>query len=113
MMMNAMGMTNVGHRWRCHLESLDGASTEIAGVITPSPYRNAPPKRPSADEHPFDGAIHLAMCRWRMSASRASTPTSRGCPARRMNATYFTLTISTSDPENQRQQPVDVCRRSA
>ena len=77
-------------------------STEIAGVITPSPKnRQAPamPTRASALRMPVPTETRCA------SAISARMPPSPRLSARMISVTYFTVTISTSDQKISDRMP--------
>ena len=67
--------------------------TEIAGVIMPSPYNSAAPKRPIAISARRDDTPGLLLT----SATSARMPPSPPLSARITNSTYFTDTVMTSD----------------
>ena len=80
-------------------------STEMAGVITPSPYRRAAPKSPSATSSNRRFLSSPRRFCWRSRASRARIPPSPRLSARRMNTMYFTLTTRISDQRISERTP--------
>jgi hypothetical protein len=72
-------------------------STEIAGVIIPSPYRSAEPNKPTEinSQRRFLSPSRRSVCS--SNASRASTPPSPLLSARMMKEMYFSATTMISD----------------
>src|SRR6185436_462516 len=98
MMANDNGTTNFARSALTTSNPSVAPNTEIAGVMMPSPYRNAPPNKPSMISAPRHRSGRSAFRRVSMiNASSAYTPPSPRLSARRMKPTYFTATISTND----------------
>ncbi len=97
MMPNAIGTTKRVSVGAMTFSPSTAPNTETAGVMMPSPYRKAPPNNPIVMRNVRRHRSASRCCRCMMSASSANTPPSPLLSARRMNVTYFTLTISTSD----------------
>ena len=69
-------------------------STEIAGVMTPSPKKIAVPKMPTTSSRRRSGGRSRTACE--ASASMAIRPPSPLLSARRIRTTYLTETITVS-----------------
>ena len=97
-------------------------STEMAGVITPSPYSSAEPKRPSVMRTYLARLTSCQLCRFcflplpsvarfltvptrAASAIRASTPPSPLLSARMTYRMYFTDTTSVIDQKTRESSP--------
>src|SRR6185369_14752357 len=81
-------------------------STEIAGVMNPSPKNSAAPKTPTALTGPHTRQLLLAL---ETNVLRASTPPSPRLSARSTIATYLTEMISTSDQRISDRMPRMFC----
>ena len=81
-------------------------STEMAGVMTPSPYSSAAPISPTTrrDARQVPGRA----CRASSSARSATTPPSPRLSARMMRMAYFTEMIMISDQRISDTMPVAV-----
>jgi len=67
-------------------------STEMAGVITPSPKKMAVPKMPRASNLPRKAGLSFTAVE--ASVSMATRPPSPLLSARRISVTYFSDTIT-------------------
>ena len=76
-------------------------STEMAGVMTPSPYSNAAPNRAANTTHTPE---RLSL-RPGTRANSAKMPPSPLLSARMMNDRYFTATTMMSDQKNSDKRP--------
>lgn len=76
-------------------------STEIAAVMTPSPYKSAAPKSAASTTKVRPMVLVLPGTR----ASSAKMPPSPLLFARMMNAMYFTLTTIVSDQKKSESTP--------
>jgi hypothetical protein len=83
-------------------------STEIAGVITASPKKNAAPAMPS----PSSRDTLPWATRW-PSAIRAKMPPSPSLSARSSTTTYFNVTISVSAQRMSESTPTTASRGTA
>ena len=81
-------------------------STEIAGVITPSPKNSAAPNKPSAMIHQRIRGCLTPRC---ASDINAMMPPSPLLSARMMKVAYFTLTTRISDQKISESTPNTLC----
>ena len=81
-------------------------STEIAGVMTPSPKNRDAPNTPS-NPTTYAERLPLSNVRW-ASAISAMMPPSPSLSARMMMVTYFTVTTSISDQNTSDRMPSTV-----
>ena len=79
-------------------------STEIAGVITPSPYSSAAPNRPAQVSNVVRDSSRLPKC-GPTSASRARIPPSPWLSARITSMAYFRVTTISSDQTSSDRLP--------
>ena len=80
-------------------------STEMAGVMMPSPNSRAVPNTPRMTNSLRRPRSLLRCCRCSTSASSASTPPSPWLSARRMKTRYFTTTTSMIDQNTSDRMP--------
>jgi hypothetical protein len=94
-------------------------STEMAGVMQPSPKNSAAPAMPSRDTSQRPRGVRATRC---ASAISASTPPSPRLSARSTMNTYFTVTVSSSAQMMRDRTPkisprstpsAEKCRRDA
>ena len=78
-------------------------STEMAGVITPSPKKMAVPKMPSSSRRERNTGRSFTACE--ASASMAISPPSPLLSARRISATYFSDTTTVSVQNASERMP--------
>jgi hypothetical protein len=101
-MATVMGTTNACSRVVATSRPSTAESTEMAGVMTPSPYSSAAPKSPSTTRAaravgPLRAAEASSCVRGVTRARSARMPPSPWLSARRMKVMYFTTITSTSD----------------
>ena len=89
---SVIGTTQVSRPGAATLRPSTAESTEIAGVITPSPKKMAVPKMPTTSRRRRSGGRSRTACE--ASASIAIRPPSPLLSARRIRTTYLTETIT-------------------
>ena len=103
----AIGQTN---RWKAGVATLmpsTAPSTEMAGVMTPSPYSSAAPNRPS----PIRSArARPALARGRTRARSARMPPSPRLSARSTKLTYLKETTKLIDQNTSDITPITFSR---
>ena len=103
MMAIAMGTTHDSNDDETFSRPSTAERTEMAGVMTPSPYRRAVPKTPSATRTPARATRRCS--RGRTRAVRARMPPSPLLSARITKNRYLTEMMMTSDQNAREQMP--------
>ena len=94
-MTTARGTTQCDNAGAAKLTPSTADSTEIAGVIMPSPYRSAVPNKPITTKTRRRG--RLFVVRGRINAVRARIPPSPWLSARMTRSRYLMVTTITRD----------------